>query len=360
MLEEAKSDVLILLDCCAAASSATGNGKGITEIIAACGFEAGAPGVGEHSFTRSLIDELKYLSRAGLFSSSLLHNKVLSRVKYWKPRYAKAENQHERRRTPIYIVVSNVSRPRSIELQPLQQRYSRDVQEQVISSKSTSRGTTFSSLSIAGDSSSASETASETSNSSVSEVWPDRAYDHPKVIISIALEEEQFLIPQHLADWIRSVPALVRFANVEGIYKSHSTMVLIAIPVAIWNLVPSNPAISFVGFSKSKNLLKLHPIKHSLATPEANHDLSTNSSRSAIVETMKVVTTGLTNDPLWDSVSRNADSEDCIAILQDPEVSRFFEAFVGEVLGWMESYYSAHTVSLENLSVNSKLSLVQY
>ena len=59
MLEQAASDVLILLDCCAAASSAADAGKGVTELLAACGFETWAPGVGEHSFTRSLIDELK-------------------------------------------------------------------------------------------------------------------------------------------------------------------------------------------------------------------------------------------------------------------------------------------------------------
>ena len=59
MLEQADSDVLILLDCCAAASSASDAGKGVTELLAACGFETWAPGVGKHSFTRSLIDELK-------------------------------------------------------------------------------------------------------------------------------------------------------------------------------------------------------------------------------------------------------------------------------------------------------------
>lgn len=79
MLEEAKSDVLILLDCCAAASSAAGSGSSITEMIAACGFETMAPGVGQHSFTRSLVDELRYLSHGTPFSAALLHNKVLSR-----------------------------------------------------------------------------------------------------------------------------------------------------------------------------------------------------------------------------------------------------------------------------------------
>lgn len=86
-LEYAESDTLILLDCCAAASSISGTGSAVTEVIAACGFETWAPGVGEHSFTRSLIDELKYWGRDHTLSVATLHNKVLSRIKYWKPRF---------------------------------------------------------------------------------------------------------------------------------------------------------------------------------------------------------------------------------------------------------------------------------
>ncbi|KAL8962147.1 MAG: hypothetical protein Q9193_001414, partial [Seirophora villosa] len=89
MLEEADSDVLILLDCCAAGSSAGGSGKGINQMIAACGFESFAPGVGEHSFTRALIEELKYYELRGPISTALLHNKILARAKKaWNPRYA--------------------------------------------------------------------------------------------------------------------------------------------------------------------------------------------------------------------------------------------------------------------------------
>ncbi len=79
MFEQAKSDVLIPLDFCAAASSAAGSGSGITEVVAACGFEARAPCVNQRSCTRSLIDELKYLSQDTTFSAALLHDKVLSR-----------------------------------------------------------------------------------------------------------------------------------------------------------------------------------------------------------------------------------------------------------------------------------------
>ena len=44
MLEQAKSDVLLLLDYCQAASTIAASGNGVTEIIAACGFETEAPG----------------------------------------------------------------------------------------------------------------------------------------------------------------------------------------------------------------------------------------------------------------------------------------------------------------------------
>ena len=82
MLEEAESDVLVLLDCRAAASSGGSAGKGVTEVIAACGFEAPAPGVGHHSFTSNLTDELRYLGLSKTsFTTAFLHNKVLARLK---------------------------------------------------------------------------------------------------------------------------------------------------------------------------------------------------------------------------------------------------------------------------------------
>ena len=104
MLEEATCDSLILLDCCAAASSGGNAGKGVTEVIAACGFEAFAPGVGEHSFTSNLKEELRYLAqRKRSFTTAFLHNKLLARLKSsWNPRFVNEERQ-EWRRTPIYI-----------------------------------------------------------------------------------------------------------------------------------------------------------------------------------------------------------------------------------------------------------------
>ena len=67
LLEQAESDVLILLDCCAAGTANAGGGSGVTELIAACAFNATANGVGPHSFTNALVIELTELSRKPSF-----------------------------------------------------------------------------------------------------------------------------------------------------------------------------------------------------------------------------------------------------------------------------------------------------
>lgn len=183
MLEEAQSDVILLLDCCAAASSASGAGSGITEVIAACGFETWAPGVGEHSFTRSLIEELRYLRRTAPFSTALLHNTVLSRVKYWKPRYGRASSNREQRKTPIYIVLSNEAKQRSIEIAPIW-----------VSDPAVNLSKLSLEVPVSHESNESSQTScdtgsprpSQSSKSSVDEVWPDTSFRCPKALITVS------------------------------------------------------------------------------------------------------------------------------------------------------------------------------
>ncbi|KAL8835228.1 MAG: hypothetical protein Q9170_003390 [Blastenia crenularia] len=258
-LEEADSDVLILLDCCAAASSAGGSGKGITELIAACGFETFAPGVGEHSFTRSLIEELRYYGqRLGPISTAFLHNKVLARTKKsWNPRYA-SDALEERRKTPIHIHLADRSMQRCIELTPISPRpLARDDPRSVFPAPGSTSG--FFNIG-ASDPSSSSEDVdmsdpTSSSHTSLSEVWPDPQYTLPKVLVTVALEQDQVLRADDLLDWLKSFPAVANCVHVESAYKSDSTLLLLSIPVAIWDMLPKNPAISFVAFVKSNNLL---------------------------------------------------------------------------------------------------------
>ena len=83
----AKSDVLFLLDCCAAASAvaSTKSIVGVKETIAACAFESQAPEPGTSSFTHSLIDVLEDWVWRPVFSAAMLHAELLARLKHHKP-----------------------------------------------------------------------------------------------------------------------------------------------------------------------------------------------------------------------------------------------------------------------------------
>lgn len=63
-----------------------------------------------------------------------------------------------------------------------------------------------------------------------------------------------------LADWLASILALVKFAHVDGTYTSDSTLMILTIPVAVWDLLPNNSATSFIGFVRSHNQLEACPL----------------------------------------------------------------------------------------------------
>lgn len=135
---------------------------------------------------------------------------------------------------------------------------------------------------------------SEPSASSMSDVWPDSQFECPKVLLSVALEEEQWLSPQQWSDWMRSIPALVKHAHVEGVYKSHSTLLLLSVSIAIWNLIPANPAILFVGFSKSNNLVD---VQSSQEDPTSKAIRTNMTTQPTIISANEKTTKGTIDSP---------------------------------------------------------------
>lgn len=78
--------------------------------------------------------------------------------------------------------------------------------------------------------------------------------DKPHVMISLALEEDQRLDINAWEQWLGAFPALAKYVKVQGVFKSHSTMLLVSMPVMIWDLLPEDQAVSFVAFIRSNNL----------------------------------------------------------------------------------------------------------
>jgi hypothetical protein len=260
MLEEAYSDVLLLYDCChSAATNVTGlyqGNRGVTEVIAACGYETIAPPVDEHSFTKALTQTLAAASEGLPFSMGELHTRILARLKCWTPclvkdqagnfiQYPDGRLVYERqpRRTPIYSIVCETIPRRSIVITPLPKPDSGptvDMQENFSALSANSP-------SFLGMSSGSQNLIGEQDEASAS----DRLY--PQIILAIRLEKTELNF-QAMRDCLRLLPVECKDIKIEGVYRSFSTLVLLRMPVAIWNLLPENLAYSFVGFVTSENM----------------------------------------------------------------------------------------------------------
>lgn len=244
LFDDAISDVLILLDCCAAASSINTSGNGVNETIAACGFEGIAPPPGPHSFTNTLTEVLEDWKARLYFSVSLLHSEILFQLKRKRP-----EKGREGKRipgwcsTPVHYISSSDPRPQSIELCRTQVQ-----DEQTIHVESPPYSPRlFNGL--------PQSTPQENQTTSCTSTIPNGDMIVPHVLISVALEEEQAdLNLESCRSWLTRFPALVKYAKVQGVFRSHSTLLLLSLPVVIWNMLPENKACSFVSFITSENL----------------------------------------------------------------------------------------------------------
>lgn len=283
-LGQADSDVLILLDCCAAASSAGSPSEGHTEIIGACGFESYAPGVGHHSFTRSLIEELRYYGQLRRpVSTAFLFSKILARAKFsWNPRFER-DAYSERRRTPFHIHLADISKQRCIQLTPMAPLSPPSGHAPGLhtspSQSSSAEQSSVTSTSPSEDVDMSDPAASDPSQSSETSFESQQL--QPRVLISVALEQAQILRTEDWIDWLKSFPALARWIHLESAYVSDSGLLLISLPVVVWDMLPRHPAISFISFVRSRNLLtsKDRPAGHQGTKLELLDILRADSSR---------------------------------------------------------------------------------
>jgi hypothetical protein len=218
LFEKASSDVLLLLDCCSAASAAPLGGRAMTETIAACGWESVAAEPGRFSFTDALIRVLEeWINKP--FTAAMLHSELLSMLKHEKSEVS-GTRRIERRRTPIYISTTSNLKACSIQL-------SRIIPETQLPQKEDERTASCQ----AHQPSSPPGATEEVDN--LTKSLPSGQLAVPHVLISLALEEDQLLDAEACSEWLSAFPALAKYAKVQSVFKSHSTLLVISVPVMI-------------------------------------------------------------------------------------------------------------------------------
>lgn len=298
LFESASSDVLLLLDCCAAASSAPKASKTMTETIAACGWESIAAEPGRFSFTSALIEVLEeWVNR--IFSVAMLHSKILDVLKHPRPERLGGTGRIECRRTPVYIVTTENPGMPSIVLTRMPTTSHRteqaslhkrareddhgintDSNETVKRSKRRRSRRQKDQLRLHDDEEDDFPNATITvhnldasdqiSNTEQLPSPPEEYMENsetllgndssgllkiPHILISVALEENQMLNLEACSSWLASVPLLARYVKVRSIYRSYSTLMLLSMPVFIWNLLPDDHAYKFIGYVRSGDIL---------------------------------------------------------------------------------------------------------
>ncbi|KAK3313434.1 hypothetical protein B0H66DRAFT_482999 [Apodospora peruviana] len=250
LLERSVSDALILLDCCAGAASATfPTGQSITETISASSWDAIAPDPGRYSFTNALIEVLQEW-RLRTFSAAMLHAEVLARLKH--PRPILINGKHfEARTTPVHFMMTSNHKAPSIEigrLVPNSRRPPSPLRELGFHSHATSRPRAI-------EGRNAAQTLGSHSDVMIP-VASEPNENEPHVMISLALEDDQRLDLNSWEEWLSQFPAIAKHVKVQGVFKSHSTLLLLSLPVMVWDLLPDDPACAFVAFIRSNNLLR--------------------------------------------------------------------------------------------------------
>lgn len=197
----------------------------------------------------------------------MLHAEVLARLKHPRPITINGK-YFEARSTPVHFMMTSNHKAPSIEMSRM------------------SRGDNLPSPELMPMPAMAHETGRAADSAPVSRndyMFTEPNEDTPHVMISLALEDDQRLDINAWEQWLGAFPAMAKYVKVQGVFKSHSTMLLVSMPVSIWDLLPEDQATSFVAFIRSNNLMTQKPQNQSVPTlVPANRYPTENDSASFV------------------------------------------------------------------------------
>jgi hypothetical protein len=82
----------------------------------------------------------------------------------------------------------------------------------------------------------------------LSSVSSTGCYKVPHVLITLQLEENQSLDTGQTARWLDRLPLLAKWVKVEAVSPSYSTLIIMSVPLPIWDMLPDHPACSFIEY----------------------------------------------------------------------------------------------------------------
>jgi len=272
-LEHARSDILILLDCCAAGRGHLGDGNGVTELLGACSYETRANGVGSFSFSHQLNMKLGQLARSRrAFTVGELYDQVHEQMQSYR---RQGVHPNERYPAPVhhFLTRDKTFPSRSIELSvinalPRSLGSSKrpavsfqQVHAPAEQSRPRKRVRWSTDEGVEPPPAPGFVTGNQLPGAVIPRLAPDQhLQDQRTMLFAVRLHETmptKDLAVEAFKEWFKNIPANVQdvVCKVEAQFLSDSTLLLVRVPMSVWSCMEGHPALMALGPVRSSNVL---------------------------------------------------------------------------------------------------------
>ncbi|KAJ2988824.1 hypothetical protein NUW58_g3775 [Xylaria curta] len=224
LIEESQSDMLLLLDSGVVQEPMVKGESSTKRVIAAGTPDHYSREPGARSFTANLTDAFLQLGTGRPFSAEHLYQEA-ARLR-----------QHELLQSPGLI---NGIAGQSLSLCPLTPT--------LVPQLRSPRGAVDAGLKMLRE-----------DNAIHSSAVADLTFDEPRVLVCTTFVGEASPDMSSFHQWLHNTPAIGSKIAVEGMFLGPPTMLLISMPVAVWNVVQHDKVCCFLGYVNSHNMTHLY------------------------------------------------------------------------------------------------------
>jgi len=245
LLEDAQSDILLLLDTCAVADAPTAGSHGIKQAIAAYSPDQIGKEPGARSFTFNLIEALSRLGSGRAFSTQRLHEEIISM-------------QHNKFLQTSGLTNGSSKPPPGRERMPVVFSLTPGAMQSITISPISQQPPGGSLI-------------PSPLGSPDNDLLPSRSLHNEQQLLKISsnadltFEEMRALVcttflgepSQEMASfkqWLLNTPIAAAKIAVEGMFHGPPTVLLVSMPIAIWNVVAADRTCAFLGYVNSHNM----------------------------------------------------------------------------------------------------------
>lgn len=239
LFEDAQSDILLLLDTCAVHDSPVAGSHGTKQAIAAYSPGQRDSEYTSRTFTAYLAESLYNLSSGRSFTVQRLYEEIMRQRQHdisSKSVNGGGPKLHPPERIPTLFTLTP-GKTNAITLSPLRPGAAAQDENHAIDTNGhdSHQDLPFGSAPV-----------------------PDLTFEEARVLVCTTFVGEASPDMVFYNQWLQNTPALATKITMEGMFLGPPTMLLVSMPLAVWNVVQHDKVCCFLGYINSHNMIDLY------------------------------------------------------------------------------------------------------